>query len=109
MVDKIKAVATGNKGPHQNVPNTPRHHHLCHRGEVIFFKKALQMSNPQVELHVTINVAETATQGVITLELDAVNAPKSTANFLAYVNSGFYNGTRVPPRDQELHGSRAAA
>ena len=51
------------------------------------------MSNPQVELHVTINVAETATQGVITLELDAVNAPKSTANFLAYVNSGFYNGT----------------
>ena len=51
------------------------------------------MSNPQVELHVTINVAETATQGVITIELDAVNAPKSTANFLSYVNSGFYNGT----------------
>ena len=23
VVDKIKAVATGNKGPHQNVPNTP--------------------------------------------------------------------------------------
>ena len=43
------------------------------------------MSNPQVELHVTINVAETATQGVITLELDAVNAPKCTTNFLAYV------------------------
>ena len=51
------------------------------------------MSNPQVELHVTINVAETATQGVITLELDAVNAPKSTANFLNYVNKGFYDGT----------------
>ena len=51
------------------------------------------MSNPQVELHVTINVAETATQGVITIELDAVNAPKSTANFLSYVNSGFYSGT----------------
>ena len=51
------------------------------------------MSNPQVELHVTINVAETATQGVITLELDAVNAPKSTANFLAYVNKGHYDGT----------------
>ena len=28
------------------------------------------MSNPQVELHVTINVADTATPGVITLELD---------------------------------------
>ena len=23
VVDKIKAVATGNKGGHQNVPNTP--------------------------------------------------------------------------------------
>lgn len=51
------------------------------------------MSNPKVELHVTINVAETATQGVITLELDAVNAPKSTENFLGYVNKGFYDGT----------------
>ena len=51
------------------------------------------MSNPQVELHITINVAETATQGVITLELDAVNAPKSTENFLGYVNKGFYDGT----------------
>ena len=40
------------------------------------------MSNPQVELHVTINVADTATPGVITLELDAVNAPKSTENFM---------------------------
>ena len=51
------------------------------------------MSNPQVELHVTINVADTATQGVITLELDAKNAPKSTENFLNYVKSEFYNGT----------------
>ena len=51
------------------------------------------MSNPQVDLHVTINVAETATQGVITIELDTEKAPKSSANFLSYVNSGFYNGT----------------
>lgn len=51
------------------------------------------MSNPQVELHVTIHVAETATPGVITLELDAANAPKTTANFLNYVNKGFYDGT----------------
>ena len=51
------------------------------------------MSNPQVQLHVTINVAETATQGVITLELDATHAPKSTENFLAYVNNGHYDGT----------------
>ena len=51
------------------------------------------MSNPQVELHITINVAETATPGVITLELDAVNAHQSTANFLSYVNKGHYDGT----------------
>ena len=43
------------------------------------------MSNPQVELHIS-------GYGVITLELDAVKAPKSTANFLSYVNSGHYNG-----------------
>ena len=51
------------------------------------------MSNPQVELHITINVADEATQGVITLELDAEKVPKTTENFLAYVNDGFYNGT----------------
>ncbi|MEY4736027.1 MAG: hypothetical protein RL302_346 [Pseudomonadota bacterium] len=44
------------------------------------------MSNPQVELHVT-------DYGVITLELDQEKAPKSTANFLAYVNKGHYNNT----------------
>ncbi len=30
--------------------------------------------------------------GVITLELDAEKAPITVANFLEYVNSGFYNG-----------------
>ena len=44
------------------------------------------MANPQVELHITGH-------GVITLELDAEKAPKSTANFLAYVTSGHYNNT----------------
>jgi peptidyl-prolyl cis-trans isomerase B (cyclophilin B) len=44
------------------------------------------MSNPQVELHVL-------DYGVITLELDQDKAPKSVANFLAYVNKGHYNGT----------------
>jgi len=44
------------------------------------------MSNPQVELHVT-------GYGVITLELDQDKAPKSTANFLAYVAKGHYNNT----------------
>jgi peptidyl-prolyl cis-trans isomerase B (cyclophilin B) len=44
------------------------------------------MTQPQVELHI-------ADYGVITLELDAEKAPKSVANFLAYVNKGHYNGT----------------
>ena len=44
------------------------------------------MSNPQVELHIV-------GMGVITLELDAEKAPKSTANFLAYVNKGHYDRT----------------
>jgi len=44
------------------------------------------MSNPKVELHIT-------GRGVITLELDQEKAPKSVANFLAYVNKGHYNNT----------------
>ncbi|MBC7434865.1 MAG: peptidyl-prolyl cis-trans isomerase [Bdellovibrionales bacterium] len=44
------------------------------------------MSNPKVELHI-------AGQGVVTLELDAVKAPKSVANFLAYVKKGHYDNT----------------
>ncbi|PAT34720.1 peptidylprolyl isomerase [Vandammella animalimorsus] len=43
------------------------------------------MSNPKVQLHTT--------HGVITVELDAEKAPKSTANFLSYVNSGHYDNT----------------
>jgi peptidyl-prolyl cis-trans isomerase B (cyclophilin B) len=41
---------------------------------------------PQVELHIQ-------NHGVITLELDAAKAPKTVANFLAYVNSGHYANT----------------
>ena len=44
------------------------------------------MSNPQVELHIE-------ELGVITLELDADKAPKSTENFLVYVNKGHYDRT----------------
>ena len=42
--------------------------------------------NPKVELHV-------ANYGVITLELDEQKAPKTVANFLAYVKKGHYDGT----------------
>ena len=44
------------------------------------------MSNPKVELHIT-------NFGVITLELDTAKAPKSVANFLAYVNKGHFDNT----------------
>lgn len=39
------------------------------------------------------SVALNTTKGRIVLELDAVKAPKTTANFLAYVKSGHYAGT----------------
>jgi peptidyl-prolyl cis-trans isomerase B (cyclophilin B) len=35
----------------------------------------------------------TTNQGVITLALDAEKAPKTVANFIAYVEAGHYNGT----------------
>lgn len=44
------------------------------------------MSQPKVELHID-------TLGIITLELDAEKAPKSTENFLAYVAKGHYDRT----------------
>jgi peptidyl-prolyl cis-trans isomerase A (cyclophilin A) len=42
-------------------------------------------AGPQVEFKTT--------QGNFVVELDDVKAPKTTANFLNYVKSGFYNGT----------------
>jgi len=44
------------------------------------------MSNPKVELRI-------AGYGTITLELDQDKAPKSVANFLAYVRKGHYDNT----------------
>ena len=44
------------------------------------------MSNPKVELHI-------ANFGIVTLELDQGKAPKSVANFLAYVNKGHFDHT----------------
>ncbi|MDB5915376.1 MAG: Rotamase, partial [Ramlibacter sp.] len=42
--------------------------------------------NPKVELHI-------AGHGVVTLELDEAKAPKTVANFLAYVKKGHYDRT----------------
>lgn len=46
---------------------------------------AKSSANPQVVLHTNM--------GDITLELDGVKAPKSTANFLEYVKAKHYDGT----------------
>jgi peptidyl-prolyl cis-trans isomerase B (cyclophilin B) len=43
-------------------------------------------THPQVEFHIHHH-------GVITLELNAEKAPKTVANFLAYVQSGHFSGT----------------
>ncbi len=39
------------------------------------------------------NVLIETSKGSITIELDAENAPLSTANFVSYVEQGFYDGT----------------
>lgn len=44
------------------------------------------MPNPKVDLHIK-------NRGVVTLELDEAKAPKTVANFLAYVKKGHYDNT----------------
>lgn len=46
---------------------------------------AMAYASPKVEFKTTL--------GSFVVELDDVKAPKTTANFLNYVKSGFYNGT----------------
>lgn len=43
-----------------------------------------KMSNPIIKMETS--------KGTITMELDAVNAPLSAANFVSYVENGFYDG-----------------
>ena len=49
------------------------------------FVSQVALAGPKVEFKTTM--------GNFVVELDDVKAPKSTANFLNYVKSGFYNGT----------------
>ena len=44
------------------------------------------MPNPKVDFHIK-------NRGVVTLELDEAKAPKTVANFLAYVKKGHYDNT----------------
>ena len=50
-----------------------------------FLASQAAMAGPKVEFKTTM--------GNFVVELDDVKAPKTTANFLNYVKSGFYNGT----------------
>ena len=49
------------------------------------FASQVAIAGPKVEFKTTM--------GNFVVELDDVKAPKTTANFLNYVKSGFYNGT----------------
>ena len=49
------------------------------------FASQAATAGPKVEFKTTL--------GNFVVELDDIKAPKTTANFLKYVNSGFYNGT----------------
>ena len=49
------------------------------------FATQVAIAGPKVEFKTTL--------GNFVVELDDVKAPKTTANFLNYVKSGFYNGT----------------
>ncbi|WPP01190.1 peptidylprolyl isomerase [Pseudomonas sp. HR96] len=60
---------------------------LVAAGTVLFASQLLaaDAKHPQVELDTSF--------GAVVVELDGEKAPISTANFLAYVDKGFYNGT----------------
>lgn len=46
-----------------------------------------------LNLHAMVNITMETSKGTIEIELDEVNAPITVANFLVYVDAGFYNGT----------------
>ena len=54
---------------------------------------AVVAAAPTAPLDPTPHVALKTSMGEIVLELDQQKAPKSVANFLQYVNSGYYKGT----------------
>ncbi|MBK5355333.1 peptidylprolyl isomerase [Pseudomonas sp. TH41] len=55
----------------------------------VLFAANLMAATPAKAPHVLLDT----TNGQIEIELDPVKAPKSTENFLKYVDSGFYNNT----------------
>ena len=66
--------------------NTLLKHYLL----FVFMIILMMTSNVQAE---TTTVKMETSQGTIILELDGDNAPNTVANFITYVNEGFYDGT----------------
>jgi cyclophilin family peptidyl-prolyl cis-trans isomerase len=79
VVNKIKATPTGPGGPFPPTCPRPPSPSTKHPGEINHEQPASRTAHHQL--------------GVITLELDADKAPKSSANFLSYVNKGHYDNT----------------
>jgi peptidyl-prolyl cis-trans isomerase A (cyclophilin A) len=61
-------------------------------GLVLALPAAPAGAQPKTEAKKPVVILETSL-GAIQLELDAAKAPVTVANFLAYVDSGFYDGT----------------
>jgi len=61
-------------------------------GLILAFAALPAGAQPKVEAKKPVVTLETSL-GAIVLELDPAKAPVSAANFLAYVDSGFYDGT----------------
>lgn len=71
-----------------------------------------ETSETETKMENKVNVVIETSLGDIELELDAEKAPVTVANFLTYVDEGFYNGTifhRVIPRFMVQGGGFTAA
>jgi cyclophilin family peptidyl-prolyl cis-trans isomerase len=68
---------------------------MNHTALVLLAALALPLSVSAAEPAKAVNpqVRMATSMGIIEIELDAGKAPKTVANFLGYVNKGFYNGT----------------
>ncbi|MDD5276180.1 MAG: peptidylprolyl isomerase [Methylovulum sp.] len=60
---------------------------------MLFLTTTLSFAKENIMSDSSTKVKLTTSLGVITIQLNAEKAPISAANFLTYVNEGFYNGT----------------
>lgn len=60
---------------------------------ILFFTTTLSFSTEKTMSDIQTKVKLTTNLGEIVIQLNTEKAPLSSANFLTYVNEGFYNGT----------------